>query len=211
MVHVPAVGDLMGDDPAQQMGWRQDQSPVVANGAAGRTAPPSAGGVADGYRPNGYAGIPRRRRGLGAEPLAGLAPQEAFYPSRKRKLWTTTLNRFLADARHTRERRIPSQRSVAAFEWDGGAGLKRLARLDPRQLRFDPASLALSPFERGLPADPPRASEGQQPACFVDAKAHRTSLGMNAKLDGPGEARQAQWLRAGGRQDAIPGRRHRLR
>jgi hypothetical protein len=71
--------------------------------------------------------------------------------------------------------------------------------------------LAQRPIEGRAPADPLRARQGKDAPRLIEPQSERACSWMGPDFDRPGEAGEAQRLRADGRQDAIPGRQHRPR
>ena len=72
MVHVDAVGDFVGDNPAADLRRRQHQPPIIADAAGCRAAAPARASVADGNPADRDAGPARGFGGVGGERAAAI-------------------------------------------------------------------------------------------------------------------------------------------
>jgi hypothetical protein len=145
VIHVPPMGNLMRNQPAQQVRRSQDDPPAVSDRTAGRTASPTTAGVSDRNRADRYARFQSQFACYLAQPIAGLSAKISFY-SRGKGLGRPAAPKPVIDqAGFARKSCIPVKSDAPSLERYGGSGKKGFGRLDPRQLPIDPRALAGSP------------------------------------------------------------------
>ena len=130
--------DLMRDQPAQQMWWRQNDPPVVTDRSAGRAAAPSAAGIPDAHRPDRHTGLCRHFRGDMAQTVAGFGSKEAFDPSGEGLKRPPTFQPAISEAWRPCRSFCPVKDDLATFKRYHSARHKGFGRLNPSERWIQP-------------------------------------------------------------------------
>ncbi len=211
MVHVAPMGDLVGNQPAQQV-WRcKDDPPIVADRAACRAASPAAPGISYRYRAYRNPGGGRLPQCLLAEPKARLVSKVALDPRSEALDWPATSQDAVGKRGLAWVRMVPVEKDVPPLEGDPAPWHQWLRSGKAAKLASHPVRLALGPLQCRSATYRPRNGQDQPLAGLVEPQSHRSRPRMGSNFDRPAERREMQRLRAAGRQGEIPGRRHLLR
>ena len=204
--------DLVRDDPSPHRRRSEDQPPVVADPPARRTASPARIGVAQRDREDIDPGARRDFGGLARQAITGSGTQRAFNPPRKPFERPAAAQNVAIEQSAARCRRIPQQQDLAPLEGNRRARDERFGRRCGGKLSIDPGTLLAGPAQRGLGAGSHGTGQLEQIAVGIVAEAQRARSGHPSKGE---RDRQIgviiMTVRAGGRHNDIPARRHRLR